>query len=76
MNSELKAILERLATFAIPVQIAASAAKLNVPDGEILLAIVSKRADGTGTVGATFEAEEFLKDLRRLDELVDQLGDH
>lgn len=49
------------------LSIAAEMAKVQVgPGGTIKLAIVSQRADGSGSVGATFEAEEFCDDLVRV----------
>ncbi len=41
-------------------------AKADVPDGELRVAIMSKRADGSGKIGASFELEPFLKDLLEL----------
>lgn len=38
-------------------------AKVQIPDGKVELAIVSKRPGGSGVVGASFECEEFFSDI-------------
>jgi hypothetical protein len=67
---------------AIPhIAIAMQMAKIEVPDGVVQLAVVSKRANGSGRVTATFEGEEFLKDIiaalgfKDMGELVSDSGD-
>lgn len=48
------------------LEIAAGMAKIENPGKTIEFAVCAKSADGTGHVTASFQCEEFLKDLRTL----------
>ena len=41
-------------------------ARIEIPDGEVQLSVVCRRADGSGKVKAGFEAEPFLEDLAKV----------
>jgi len=45
------------------LKMAVSMAKIQVPDSDIMLAVVGKRADGSGQITASFEFEGFFNDL-------------
>lgn len=61
-NNETSA-LDRLRAVLPHIKLAASMAKIQQPDGQICLAIISKNAEGKGSMGASFEAEPFFADL-------------
>lgn len=56
----------RLRSLLPHLELASEMVKLDVPDGETCVAIMSKRADGSGKIGASFEFEPFIKDLLEL----------
>jgi hypothetical protein len=55
--------IDRLRAVLPHLRLAASMAHIQAPGGTVGLAIVSKRADGSGAIGATFETEAFFSDL-------------
>ena len=62
----LSEIQERVLAGITHFEIAARMAQMNTSDGNLKLAIVSKRADGSGNVGATFEFVAFVADIKAL----------
>lgn len=56
----------RLRSLLPHLEIASDMARLDAPEGELRMAIMSKNADGSGKIGASFELEPFIKDLLEL----------
>jgi len=57
---------ERLMAALPQMSIAMSMARVDVPDGSVLLAVIGKRPDGSGMITATFEGEQFLEDVAKI----------
>jgi hypothetical protein len=52
---------------AIPhIKIALRMAQLQVPDGKVGIAVIAKAPDGTGMITASFEGDDFIKDVELL----------
>jgi hypothetical protein len=64
--NEIEACKERLRAVLPHLKIAMNMAKLQVPGGTVGLGIIVKTSDGAGRVTASFEGEEFLRDLETL----------
>lgn len=59
----MEEIRERLHAMAFNLKLAVEMARVSEPKGTVKLAIILKNEDGSGTMGASFDANEFLKDL-------------
>lgn len=58
-NEAIDRLLSALPHILVATQMAQDA----VPDGKVCLAIVAKKPDGSGQLTASFECEEFFKDI-------------
>jgi hypothetical protein len=60
---------------ALPhLRLAMEVAKVAEPEGKVLLAIIAKKEDGSGTVACSFEGEQFLTDIAALCGVADKPG--
>lgn len=55
--------IDRLLSALPHILVASQMAKDAVPEGTVCLAIVAKKPDGSGQLTASFECEEFFKDI-------------
>ena len=61
------------------LMVAANMAKMQEPDGEVCLAVVSKKPDGSGRLTASFECPDFFRDMlivlgfQEMQQLVEEL---
>jgi hypothetical protein len=66
VTPEQEAARERLWGVMPHLKIASAMAKIQVPDGEAVLAVLGKRADGSGEIIASFDSAEFFADIEIL----------
>jgi hypothetical protein len=60
---------------ALPhVRLAMEMARIEVPGGTVGLAIIAKSTSGTGRITATFDGDEFLRDLAEVLGVADKPG--
>jgi hypothetical protein len=61
--SELEDAKKRLADFIAHITLAMNMAKIDEPDGKVGLAVIAIKEDGSGSMSARFEGDEFVNDI-------------